>query len=166
MTRFAFCLFATLLCGTSLSTLAAEFTQPRPGLHTGGQPSPEDLARLQAQGVRAVIDLRGPQEERGYDQAAEVRRLGMDYITLPIASKDDVTPANAAALHALLDAQDGDVLLHCASGNRVGALLALRAATAGVPHEDALELGRAAGLKSLEPVVLEQLGKPDEAKPL
>ena len=162
MTRFAFCLFATLLCGTSLSTLAAEFTQPRPGLHTGGQPSPEDLARLQAQGVRAVIDLRGPQEERGYDQAAEVRRLGMDYITLPIAGKDDVTPANAAALHALLDAQDGDVLLHCASGNRVGALLALRAAAAGVPHEDALELGREAGLKSLEPVVVEQLAAPEQ----
>lgn len=144
MTRFALCLFATLLCGTSLPTLAAEFTQPRPGLHTGGQPSPEDLARLRALGIRTVIDLRGPHEERGYDQAAEVRRLGMDYIALPIAGKDDVTPVNAKALYALLDAQDGDVLLHCASGNRVGALLTLGAAAGGVPHEDALELGRAA----------------------
>uniref|UniRef100_UPI00190FA714 beta-lactamase hydrolase domain-containing protein n=2 Tax=Gammaproteobacteria TaxID=1236 RepID=UPI00190FA714 len=67
------------------------------------------------------------QEDRGYDQAAEVRRLGMDYIALPIAGKDDITPANAAALHALLKERDGEVLLHCASGNRVGALLALAA---------------------------------------
>ena len=119
-------------------------------------------ARLQAEGVRTVIDLRAPQEDRGYDQAAEVRRLGMDYIAQPIAGKDDITPANAAALHALRKERDGDVLLHCASGNRVGALLALAAVQVdGASPEAALTLGRAAGLKSLEPVVMERLAKPE-----
>lgn len=160
MTRFALLLSTLLAGGLSLAAHATDFTQPRAGLHTGGQPSLEDLARLQSQGVRTVIDLRGAQEDRGYDAAAEARRLGMAYIALPIAGKDDVNAANAKALGELLRAQDGDVLLHCASGNRVGALLALDAATRGVPREEALELGRKAGLKSLEPVVAEQLGKP------
>ena len=102
MKRTASLLFSVLLCAASFAAAAHDFVQPRPGLHTGGQPSRDDLARLQAEGVRTVIDLRAPQEDRGYDQAAEVRRLGMDYIALPIAGEDDITPANAAALHALL----------------------------------------------------------------
>lgn len=160
MNRFAV-LLSTLLVGcASFAAQATDFTQPQPGLHTGGQPSQDDLARLKSEGVRTVIDLRGAQEDRGYDEAAEARRLGLAYIALPIAGKDDVTPANAKALGELLKAQDGDVLLHCASGNRVGALLALDAVARGVPREDALELGRKAGMKSLEPVVVEQLGKP------
>ena len=160
MIRFAFLLSMMLACCPSIAAQATDFTQPQPGLHTGGQPLQEDLARLKSEGVRTVIDLRGTQEERGYDEAAEARRLGMTYIALPISGKDDVTPANAKALGELLRAQDGDVLLHCASGNRVGALLAMDAVARGVPREEALELGRKAGLKSLEPVVVEQLGKP------
>ncbi|WAC62619.1 protein tyrosine phosphatase family protein [Pseudoxanthomonas sp. SL93] len=160
------CLFTLLLCSTPITLFAAEFSQPRTSLHTGGQPSLEDLARLQGQGVRTVIDLRGAQEERGYDEATEAHRLGMNYIALPIAGKDDITPANAKALGDLLEAQQGDVLLHCASGNRVGALLAMDAAARGVPREEALEIGRKAGLKTLEPVVVEKLGGPDAAKPL
>lgn len=160
MTRLAL-MFSTLLAGAlSFAVHAADFARPQPGLHTGGQPSQDDLVRLKSQGVRTVIDLRGAQEDRGYDVAAEAKRLGLDYIALPIAGKDDVNAANAKALGELLRAQDGDVLLHCASGNRVGALLALDAATRGVPREEALELGRKAGLRSLEPVVAEQLGKP------
>lgn len=167
MTRFAL-LLSLLLAGCwSLTAHATDFPQPKPGLHTGGQPSQEDLARLKSEGVRTVIDLRGPQEDRGYDEAAEARRLGLKYIALPIAGKDDITPANAKALNEALKAQDGDVLLHCASGNRVGALLALGAAQIeGVSKEEALVLGRAAGLKSLEPVVVERLSEPGEAEPL
>jgi uncharacterized protein (TIGR01244 family) len=163
MTRFAL-LLSTLLAGClPFASPATDFVQPQPGLHTGGQPSPEDLARLKSEGVRTVIDLRGPQEDRGYDEAAEAQRLGLAYITLPIAGKDDVSLANAKALNALLKAQHGDVLLHCASGNRVGALLALGAVQIeGVSRDEALVLGRAAGLKSLEPVVVERLAAPEQ----
>ncbi|WP_052631412.1 prolyl oligopeptidase family serine peptidase [Pseudoxanthomonas suwonensis] len=133
------------------------FAEPRAGLHTGGQPSAQDLARLQAQGVRTVIDLRTPGEDRGFDQAAEARRLGLAYVALPIAGKDDITAANATALQALLEQHGDGVLLHCGSGNRVGALLALGAAQGGASHEEALALGRQAGLTSWEPVVVERL---------
>ena len=78
-------------------------------------------------------------------------------MALPIAGKGDITAANADALGALLEQHGDGVLLHCASGNRVGALLSLGAARAGTPAAEALEFGRKAGLTSLEPVVAAQL---------
>lgn len=147
----------------SPAATVSRFEHLRPGLLAGGQPTAADLAGLQAQGVHTVIDLRGTAEERGYDEAAEARRLGLAYVALPINGKDAITPANARALRELLEQHGDGVLLHCASGNRVGALLALDAADAGMPREQALSLGRRAGLKSLEPVVLEQLPAPAPA---
>lgn len=163
MTRFALLLSIVLAGCLPFAALATDFAQPQPGLHTGGQPSRDDLVRLKSEGVRTIIDLRGPQEDRGYDEAAEARCLGLEYIALPIAGKDDISPEKAKALGELLEAQDGDVLLHCASGNRVGALLALDAMARGASREEALELGRKAGLKSLEPVVVERLAAPEQS---
>jgi uncharacterized protein (TIGR01244 family) len=139
------------------SAPAAKFAEPYAGLYTGGQPDARDLAQLHSDGVRTVIDLRATGEERGFDEAAEVARLGMTYVPLPIAGKDDITPENADALQALLREYGDGTLLHCASGNRVGALLALGAARSGASREDAMALGRRAGLKSLEPVVAAHL---------
>jgi len=160
MKTFTTACLALLLAATATAH-AGEFARPRPGLHTGGQPTAQDLADLRAEGVATVIDLRGVDEDRGYDAAAEAQRLGLRYIAVPIAGKDDITPANAARLQQLLDQSEGDVLLHCASGNRVGALLALAAHQQGRSAEEALRIGRDAGLKSLEPVVVEQM----EAQP-
>lgn len=135
----------------------ARWHTPRPGLHTGGQPSAQDLAALKAGGVHTVIDLRAPHEDRGYDEADAARRLGLEYIALPIAGGQDLTPANTEALRQLLDNHGDGVLLHCASGNRVGALLALVAAGDGATPAQALELGRRAGLGTLEAVVAPRL---------
>ena len=50
------------------------------------------------------------------------------------------------------------MLLHCASGNRVGALLALMAYhEEGVSRRQALDVGRAAGLGALESEVDQRL---------
>ncbi len=143
-----------LSCGIGVAATAGEFPQPRPGLHTGGQPSEQDLQAFAAQGVRTVIDLRPDSESRGYEEEAAVKANGMRYRQLPISGAEDLTPANATALKQLLAESEGPVLLHCASGNRVGALLALMAQQEeGASREAALELGRKSGLKSLEPAV-------------
>ncbi|MER2176978.1 MAG: hypothetical protein ABS955_04680, partial [Stenotrophomonas maltophilia] len=66
---------------------------------------------------------------------------------------------NAKALRTVLAQSQGPVLLHCASGNRAGALLALLQAREGASVDDALTFGRAAGMTSLEAptrVLLEQ----------
>jgi len=80
-----------MLLGIALSAHAGDFPQPHPGLHTGGQPSLEQLDALAAQGVRTVIDLRTDGEDRGYDEAAELQRRDLRYLRLPIAGPRDLT---------------------------------------------------------------------------
>jgi uncharacterized protein (TIGR01244 family) len=128
------------------------FRTPRPDLVTGGQPDAADWGRLRNAGVTRVVNLRMPEEMAGRDAAAEARAVGLDYITMPVDGAAGVTPEAADALWATLDDADGGLtLVHCASGNRVGALLALGAVRAGtLPPDEALVLGRAAGLGSLE----------------
>ena len=73
----------------------------------------------------------------------------------------DLSLENARALKQLLDNAGHPVLVHCASGNRVGALLALAAADSGEMAADAaIEFGRAAGLTGAEPRVREVLDLP------
>lgn len=122
-----------------------------------GQPDEALLSQAKDAGYVAVIDLRTASEERGMDEASTVEALGMSYHSIEVAGARGVTFENAQALDALMDDIDGPVLLHCRSGNRVGALLALRAGMDGASVEDALALGRAAGLGSLEGVVQERL---------
>jgi uncharacterized protein (TIGR01244 family) len=132
----------------------AGFREPRPGLYTGGVPTAKDMQALRARGVRTVIDLRTPQERVGNDSEAAAQALGLRYETLAIDGAVDLTRENAERLRQALDNADGQVLLHCASGNRVGALLALMARyEEGLSRRDALAFGRAAGLGSLEPEV-------------
>jgi uncharacterized protein (TIGR01244 family) len=127
---------------------------PEDGLCTGGRPRPEHLQQAQARGVKTVINLCPPSEPCDYDEAALVRSLGMDYVNIPVAGPPDLTEANARRLGQALGANDGPVLLHCASGNRVGALIALKAHFVdGLGAEEAIAAGRAAGLKVLEPAV-------------
>ncbi len=132
----------------------APFAQPRPGLYTGGQPDAAQLRQAAASGIRTVIDLRQPGEDRGFDETAVADELGLRYLRLPIAGAAGLTVANAGTLERLLAQAEGPVLLHCASGNRAGALLALiNARGEGASVDQALELGRRAGMTSLEPVV-------------
>ena len=164
--RFGFTLLLALPFFFATGAQAGDFAQPRPGLHTGGQPTPEQLDALAAQGVRTVIDLRPDSEDHGYDEARAAKQRKLRYVQLPIAGPQDLTPANAAALKRLLDDSNGGVLLHCASGNRAGALLALMAAQEErLPAQQALELGKAAGMKSLAPIVAEKLDLPPEPRP-
>ena len=139
--------------------------QPLPGVFTAGQPAAKDWAAIRATGIHTVINLRTPGELKGRDEAAEVRAAGMHYLEIPVAGADGINLANAGALHAALaPAHGGGVLVHCASGNRVGALLALeQQAFDGLAPKRALELGQAAGLASLEPVARERLGMPSNA---
>ena len=132
---------------------------PVDGLTSTGQPDAEQLALFAEAGYVAVIDLRGVEENRGFDEAKAVSGQNMLYVNLPLASADAVNFDNAAKLDETLNGIDGPVLLHCGSGNRVGALLALRESLNGASDEEALAYGRAAGLTGLEDVVRERLAE-------
>lgn len=135
--------------------------QPVDGIRSSGQPDAQEFATLAESGYVAVVDLRGPAEDRGLDESAVLEELGLDYIQLPLTSPEAISFENAAKLDEILAEFDGPVLLHCGSGNRVGALLTLRKSMDGASDEDALSYGRSAGLTGLEPVVRSRLAEKD-----
>lgn len=124
--------------------------QVSPAVYRSGQPSPQQLEELAAAGIKHIINLR-PNSELSWDEAQQVAALGMHYHHLPIASATDINLANAAALAALLDNTDSQpTLVHCASSNRVGALIGLQRANQGLPTEEAIAEGQRWGLTRLE----------------
>jgi uncharacterized protein (TIGR01244 family) len=127
------------------------------GITTAGQPSEAALTAIAAAGYKSVIDLRGANEDRGLDEKKTVELLGMSYVSLPVEGAAGVSYANASALDKLLAELPKPVLVHCSTGNRAGALLALRAKANGADAQAALELGLANGLVGLKPVVEEKL---------
>lgn len=133
-------------------TLDAETT-----VASSGQPDEAALKAFSQNGYTAVIDLRGAAESRGLDEQAVVEKLGMSYVALPVSKAADMSFEKALELDEIIRSFDGPVLVHCGSGNRVGALLALRASEQGASDEEALELGRSAGLTRSENLVRERL---------
>jgi uncharacterized protein (TIGR01244 family) len=134
---------------------------PASNLLTAGQPTPDDFAALAKAGVRHVVDLRPDAEDHGFDEAALTAKLGMSRTVIPVASAADLTTDNAKKLDAAIAAAGGGtVLIHCASSNRVGGLLAVRAnKIQGKSVDEALAFGRAGGLTKMEPQVAEILAR-------
>ena len=134
-----------------------------PDLYSAGQPDRHQLATVAARGVRTVINLRPGHEPIDYDEPAEVARLGLGYVHLPIAAPADLDRDHVQAFaDAVARARDaGPVLVHCASANRVGAMVALQKGWLDALGVDAaLQAGRAAGLGALELRVAELLLQP------
>lgn len=148
---------ANAMAATTLDSMIPGFRQPRIDLFTGGQPTSAAWPALGAAGVRTVINLRPDSELDGRDESAEVAAAGMAYRQIAVAGADDITMANALALWKLIDQAEGKVAVHCASGNRVGALLALGAARHGMDTEAAVAFGKSAGLGGAETRVREVL---------
>jgi uncharacterized protein (TIGR01244 family) len=134
--------------------------RPLPDVLSGGQPTLEGLGLAQAEGYKTVINLRTESEPgTGRD---DVEALGMTYVALPIGS-DGLTKENAVAFAEILETAERPAILHCGSGNRIGAMFALKALHVdGEDAETALEIGLAAGLTQLEGAVRTELGLPAE----
>jgi uncharacterized protein (TIGR01244 family) len=132
-----------------------------PALAAAGQPSPEALASLKDLGVRTVVNLRTAGEGAASEEPI-VEAQGIRYLSVPV-TPDSFSAADVDAVQAVLaDAGAAPVLLHCASSNRVGGVVAVLEARQGRSLEDALAAGKAAGLHSLamENAVRRVLGAP------
>ena len=130
------------------------------GWVAAGQPSEARVEEVVATGA-VIISLRD-QSEDPFDEPALVDSLGGTFIRYATQSSDYDDPAFREAMYDLYDEQldaGNIVYLHCASSNRVGASWALyQAERKGVEAEAALQMGRDAGLTSLESRVREVLG--------
>lgn len=155
-----FALFSILLAPLSWSQAPAPAasdlfgipfaSSPEPGLLAAGQPTTEDLAEIAAAGYKSVLDLRAPEEDRGFDEPVRVRELGLVYVNLPFVPAE-LDTATLDRFRELLRTTERPVLVHCGTSNRVGAaLLAHWVLDAKLDLASARERATAAGLKSTE----------------
>lgn len=138
-------------------------TEPYPGILSSGQPTAEQFEAAARAGYRTVINLRSLSESGFEWEAGLAERLGLRYVSIPVSGPSTLTREAVAAFDAALrDARaSGPVWVHCNSGNRNGAMFALRAAwIEGMDPEAAIAVGRSAGLTRLEGDVRQMLGVP------
>ncbi|CBL45411.1 Hypothetical protein HDN1F_18280 [gamma proteobacterium HdN1] len=113
-------------------------------------PSQKILQDAHARGIKTIVSMCGPLELRGEKEL--VSALGMQFHNFPIVSLADLTETMARAFGELLnDTAAHPMFMHCISGNRVGALLAVKAFYLdSADIEQAIAVGRTAGLTAME----------------
>jgi len=116
---------------------------------TGGQPSMEDLAKLKAEGVKAIINLRPPSEYDAEEEAARAKKLGLRYFNIPVSTADPKAEQADEFLKITVDSKNHPAFIHCASANRVGGFWMIRRVLVdGWKLEDAEQEARKIGLRS------------------
>jgi uncharacterized protein (TIGR01244 family) len=125
-------------------------TSPEPGVLLAGQPTGEQVQLAAEDGYKTIIDLRMPEEPRGFDEIEAARLSGLAYVNLPVtpATLDQATIDRFLA--AMKKAQK-PVLVHDGNDSRVAALwyawLVLEKKT---PPASALAAAKTAGLRQPE----------------
>ncbi len=129
--------------------------QPFPGVLTGGQPTQSELEQAKKLGYKTIINLRMPNEMTEWNEASKVQSLDMKYVSIPVSSRDSINSINSDKMISILQNKSNyPVMIHCGSGNRVGALFSVDAFfQKSLSQEDALAIGRQAGMTKLEPLV-------------
>jgi protein tyrosine phosphatase (PTP) superfamily phosphohydrolase (DUF442 family) len=126
-------------------------------------PTEERLKNLVTQKIPIVSILPDKElKKAGYDAKAVVKQAGGSFTQIPVTSNKLGDKKLQKKLFAMLDealARKGSTYIYCVSADRVGAAIALHAAKSrGLSIEDALALGRKAGMTATEAQVKKILG--------
>lgn len=124
---------------------------PLAGVLTGGQPDSAAVVALAADGWRTVVDLRTPAEDRGFDEPGVARAAGLRYVALPVGHHGPADSTFARMRELLADSTLRPIVVHCASGNRVGSsMIPWLVLDRGLAPDSALALARTIGMRDLE----------------
>jgi uncharacterized protein (TIGR01244 family) len=114
---------------------------------TGGQPRPEHFARLAADGVRAVLNLRTPGEHRADEEQTAVASAGLKYFNIPVVYSKPTFEQADEFLKVTDDPANRPIFIHCTAAIRVGAFwLIRRVVRDGWTWDRAIEDARKVGL--------------------
>lgn len=97
------------------------------GAWRAAQPSPKDIRRFAREGVRTIVNLRGPRDCSSYalEQEACAKR-GIELVDYQVRSRAAPTVAEIKGAQALFDKVEYPILMHCKSGaDRAGLMSAL-----------------------------------------
>jgi uncharacterized protein (TIGR01244 family) len=107
----------------------------------------EHFAKLKADGVKAVLNLRQPSEHRADEERAAVEAAGLKYFNIPVVFSNPVDAQVDEFLKLTDDPANRPLFIHCTAAVRVGAFWAIRRALRdGMSVDAALEEGKKVGL--------------------
>lgn len=107
-------------------TSIRRFLRVEKDICTGGQPRLVHLAKLKAEGIRTIINLRPPDEHSGAKEEAKAKELGLRYFNIPVTFTNPKDEQVEAFLKITDDAANRPMFIHCAAAIRVGAFWMIR----------------------------------------
>lgn len=118
-----------LLCGSAVAQEAPpirNFLRVNEQFCIGGQPRIEQLAKLKADGIKTIINLRPTGEHRAAEEEAKAKELGLRYFNIPVVFADPKDEQVDEFLKITDDADNRPAFIHCAGAIRVGAFWMIR----------------------------------------
>jgi uncharacterized protein (TIGR01244 family) len=113
------------------NTCQAERIPISDALTIGRQPSEEELRALAEAGFRAVVNLRGEDEDdqplSPQDEGKFVKQMGLKYVHLPVAT-DHLQLQQVDRFHQELENLPEPVFVHCDTADRAGAFALMHVA--------------------------------------
>ena len=122
------------------------FLQVNSDFCTGGQPRLEHFAKLKADGVKTVLNLRQPSEHRADDEKEAVEKAGLKYFNIPVVYTAPTDAQVDEFLRITDDSANRPMFIHCTAAIRVGAFWMIRRVVRdGMSPEAAREEARKVG---------------------
>ena len=122
------------------------YSRVTPNIATSGALTKDGIQELVKHSFQTVIDLRVESEGTPSEKKA-VEAAGITYINIPITSAG-VDDSQLTAFKQALEQAAPPVLIHCATGNRAGAMWTAYRLNEGTAPEIAFKEGRAAGMNA------------------
>jgi len=119
-------LLAAFACAQQDPTSIRNFLRVNQQFCTGGQPKLEELDSLKATGVKAIINLRTPQEYDATAEQAKAKELGLRYFNIPVVYNDPKEDEATEFLKVTDDPENRPAFIHCTAGIRVAAFWMIR----------------------------------------
>lgn len=98
-----------------------QITPVEPGFAVAPQLGPADIETAAREGFRAIVNNRpdgeAPEQPSAEALEAEAKRVGLDYVHIPIVP-GEMTEADGRRLKAFLESAPRPVLAFCRTGNR------------------------------------------------
>ncbi len=116
-------------------------------------PTNETFREMKKLGVKVAIDLREPEELKGFEQKA-AKENGIKYYSVPISKTGEIQKEPIAKVEKIVkENSKKKIWVYCQSANRAGAWLAIHLAKSRkIPVEDAIATAKKLGLSKDEMV--------------
>jgi protein tyrosine phosphatase (PTP) superfamily phosphohydrolase (DUF442 family) len=124
-----------------------KFSQVTPQIYRGGQPDDNGLQQLKCLGIQIVVNLRHANESAQPAEGDTVKKLGMEYVSIPSGCRNPQDENVAQFLRLVQEHPDKKIFVHCEFGiDRTGLMIAAyRIAEEGWSQRRALAEMRANG---------------------